>query len=163
LDLGGRGWRISEFEANLIYRVSSRTARTTQRNPVSGKKKSTFGKPCFAIWRFQGSPLVVSFLLGWVGQSLMSSTTANTDYMWGSRNERNMTESLLSVSILLQCLREAETVELEESPQDQCRKGTDTHQGKPGQWSLCALLPAKYEKWKPPGLRTKGVRSTMWL
>lgn len=74
-----------------------------------------------------------------------------------------MTESLLSVSILLQCLREAETVELEESPQDQCRKGTDTHQGKPGQWSLCALLPAKYEKWKPPGLRTKGFRSTMWL
>jgi hypothetical protein len=36
-------------------------------------------------------------------------------------------------------------------------------QGKPGQWSLCALLPAKYEKWKPPGLRTKGFRSTMWL
>lgn len=36
-------------------------------------------------------------------------------------------------------------------------------QGKAGQWSLCALFPAKYEKWKPPGLRTKGVRSTMWL
>jgi hypothetical protein len=35
--LGGRGRRISEFEASLVYRVSSRTARATQRNPVSKK------------------------------------------------------------------------------------------------------------------------------
>jgi hypothetical protein len=34
------GRRISEFEASLVYRVSSRTARSTQRNPVSEKKKS---------------------------------------------------------------------------------------------------------------------------
>jgi DNA-nicking Smr family endonuclease len=33
--LGGRGRRISEFEASLVYRVSSRTARAIQRNPVS--------------------------------------------------------------------------------------------------------------------------------
>ena len=32
--LGGRGRRISEFKDSLVYRVSSRTARTTQRNPV---------------------------------------------------------------------------------------------------------------------------------
>jgi hypothetical protein len=32
--LGGRGRQISEFEASLVYRVSSRTARATQRNPV---------------------------------------------------------------------------------------------------------------------------------
>jgi hypothetical protein len=32
--LGGRGRWISEFKANLVYRVSSRTARATQRNPV---------------------------------------------------------------------------------------------------------------------------------
>jgi hypothetical protein len=32
--LGGRGRWISEFEARLVYRVSSRTARATQRNPV---------------------------------------------------------------------------------------------------------------------------------
>jgi hypothetical protein len=32
---GGRGRQISEFEASLVYKVSSRTARTTQRNPVS--------------------------------------------------------------------------------------------------------------------------------
>jgi hypothetical protein len=38
--LGGRGRRISEFEARLVYRVSSRTARAIQRNPVSKKKKT---------------------------------------------------------------------------------------------------------------------------
>jgi hypothetical protein len=38
--LGGRGRRISEFEASLVYRVSSRTARATQRNPVSKKQKN---------------------------------------------------------------------------------------------------------------------------
>jgi hypothetical protein len=36
--LGGRGRQISEFEASLLYRVSSRTARATQRNPVSKNK-----------------------------------------------------------------------------------------------------------------------------
>jgi hypothetical protein len=35
---GGRGRQISEFEASLVYRVSSRTARATQRNPVSKNK-----------------------------------------------------------------------------------------------------------------------------
>jgi hypothetical protein len=33
--LGGRGRRISEFKASLVYKVSSRTARAIQRNPVS--------------------------------------------------------------------------------------------------------------------------------
>jgi hypothetical protein len=37
--LGGRGRWISEFEASLLYRVSSRTSRTTQRNPVSENQK----------------------------------------------------------------------------------------------------------------------------
>jgi hypothetical protein len=36
--LGGRGRWISEFEASLVYKVSSRTARDIQRNPVSKKK-----------------------------------------------------------------------------------------------------------------------------
>jgi hypothetical protein len=35
--LGGRGRWISEFEASLVYKVSSRTARAIQRNPVSEK------------------------------------------------------------------------------------------------------------------------------
>jgi hypothetical protein len=37
--LGGRGSQISEFKANLVYKVSSRTARATQRNPVPKNKK----------------------------------------------------------------------------------------------------------------------------
>jgi hypothetical protein len=32
--LGGRGRQISEFEASLVYKVSSRTARAILRNPV---------------------------------------------------------------------------------------------------------------------------------
>jgi hypothetical protein len=36
--LGGRGRQISEFEASLVYRVCSRTARAIQRNPVSKNK-----------------------------------------------------------------------------------------------------------------------------
>jgi hypothetical protein len=39
--LGGRGRQISEFEASLVYKVSSRTARAIQRNPDSKKKKKT--------------------------------------------------------------------------------------------------------------------------
>jgi hypothetical protein len=35
---GGRGRRISEFQASLVYKVSSRTARAIQRNPVSKKQ-----------------------------------------------------------------------------------------------------------------------------
>ena len=34
-----RGRQISEFEASLFYKVSYRTARATQRNPVSKEKK----------------------------------------------------------------------------------------------------------------------------
>jgi hypothetical protein len=30
---------MSEFEASLVYRVSSRTVRATQRNPVSKNQK----------------------------------------------------------------------------------------------------------------------------
>jgi hypothetical protein len=37
--LGGRGRQISEFEASLVYKMSSRTARATQRNPVLKKPK----------------------------------------------------------------------------------------------------------------------------
>jgi hypothetical protein len=43
--LGGRGRWISEFEASLVYKVSSRTARATQRNPVSKKEKKTESFP----------------------------------------------------------------------------------------------------------------------
>ena len=39
--LRGRGRRLSEFEASLVYRVSSKTARAVWRNPVSKKKPKT--------------------------------------------------------------------------------------------------------------------------
>jgi hypothetical protein len=39
--LGGRGRQISEFEASLVYKVSSKTARATQRNPVLKKQNKT--------------------------------------------------------------------------------------------------------------------------
>jgi hypothetical protein len=42
--LGGRGRQISEFEASLVYKVSSRTARATQRNPVSKNKTKQTNK-----------------------------------------------------------------------------------------------------------------------
>jgi hypothetical protein len=42
--LGGRGRWISEFEASLVYRVSSRTARAIQRNTVSNKTKKPNNK-----------------------------------------------------------------------------------------------------------------------
>lgn len=34
-----RGRQVSKFKASRAYRTSSKTAKTTQRNPVSGKKK----------------------------------------------------------------------------------------------------------------------------
>jgi hypothetical protein len=37
--LGSRGRWISEFEASLVYRVSSRTARAIQRNPRRKEKE----------------------------------------------------------------------------------------------------------------------------
>jgi hypothetical protein len=38
--LGGRGRRISEFKASVVYRESSRTARATQRNHVLKNQKN---------------------------------------------------------------------------------------------------------------------------
>jgi hypothetical protein len=36
--LGGRGRQIYEFEASLVYRVTSRAVRATQRNPALESK-----------------------------------------------------------------------------------------------------------------------------
>jgi hypothetical protein len=43
--LGVRGRQNSEIKASLVYRVSSRTARATQRNPVSKTNKQAKPKP----------------------------------------------------------------------------------------------------------------------
>jgi hypothetical protein len=37
--MGGRGRRISELKASLVYRVHFRTVRAIQRNPIKKKKK----------------------------------------------------------------------------------------------------------------------------
>jgi hypothetical protein len=55
--LGGRGRWISEFKASLVYRVSSRTAKVTQRNPVlkKTKNKNNNKKKDFAILIFKST------------------------------------------------------------------------------------------------------------
>ena len=60
--MGGRGRRISEFEASLVYKVSSRTARAIQRNPVSknktpGPSKHRSGCPQSANGWITGLPM----------------------------------------------------------------------------------------------------------
>jgi hypothetical protein len=47
--LGGRSRQISEFEASLVYRVSSRTARATQRNPCFEKVDNS--KSVSGVWQ----------------------------------------------------------------------------------------------------------------
>jgi hypothetical protein len=48
--LGGRGRWVFEFKASLVYRVSSRTARAIQRNPVL---KKTTTKKSVLLSKFQ--------------------------------------------------------------------------------------------------------------
>ena len=47
--LGSGGRKISRFEANLVYRLSSRTARTTQRNPFLKTKMKQNRKHWFIL------------------------------------------------------------------------------------------------------------------
>jgi hypothetical protein len=42
--LGGRGRQISEFKASLVYRVSSRTARTTEKPCLEKTKQNKTNK-----------------------------------------------------------------------------------------------------------------------
>jgi hypothetical protein len=51
----------SEFEVSLVYRVSSRTARTTQRNPVLKKKEKKKRGGYFPDWRVE-CPCLISVL-----------------------------------------------------------------------------------------------------
>jgi hypothetical protein len=54
-----RGRRISEFEASLVYRVSSRTARATQRNPVLKNKTNRFIHDPSILHIFQKEDILV--------------------------------------------------------------------------------------------------------
>jgi hypothetical protein len=60
--LGDKGRRISEFEASLVYRVSSRTAKATQRNPVLKNQKKKKKKCLCAM--YDSIPYVCSALGG---------------------------------------------------------------------------------------------------
>jgi hypothetical protein len=63
--LGGRGRQISEFEASLVYKVSSRIARAIQRNPVSKNKNKTTAKSThLEVLGFFKVPLSSGYLLG---------------------------------------------------------------------------------------------------
>ena len=56
--LGRQRQADSEFEASLVYRVSSRSARATQRNPVLKKQKTFFKiKNCNLLPKLYSSPL----------------------------------------------------------------------------------------------------------
>jgi hypothetical protein len=52
--LRGRDRRIFEFEASLVYRVRSKTAKATQRNPVLEKPKKEKRKKalCPRNWNY---------------------------------------------------------------------------------------------------------------
>jgi hypothetical protein len=74
--LGGRGRRISEFEASLVYRVSSRTARATEKPCLEKPKKKKKKKKNYCcvivvvvvvvIWRQScGSPGWLQCSQGW--------------------------------------------------------------------------------------------------
>jgi hypothetical protein len=57
--LGGRGRWISEFEASLVYRVSSRTARAIQRNPVSKNQNKKQKNPSQANKVYKKKTLLI--------------------------------------------------------------------------------------------------------
>jgi hypothetical protein len=84
-------WEISEFEASLVYKVISRTAKATQRNPVSNhhhpqKKEKNMKSPQIpgevgtsltvqnTLWthhRFSGYIIFTYFCLSLIGKALM--------------------------------------------------------------------------------------------
>jgi hypothetical protein len=44
----GKGKQTSKFEASLVYRVSSRTSRATQKNLLKNKQTTTTAKMYYA-------------------------------------------------------------------------------------------------------------------
>jgi hypothetical protein len=57
LETGCRGRQISEFEASLVYKMSSRTARAIQRNPVLKTKNKTKQKKPKKTWKQGGGEI----------------------------------------------------------------------------------------------------------
>jgi hypothetical protein len=71
--LGGRGRQISEFKASLVYKVSSRTGRTAQRNPASNKQKNK------KTGRLAGSAIKNVYHWGWRDGSVVKSTDCSSE------------------------------------------------------------------------------------
>jgi uncharacterized membrane protein (DUF485 family) len=66
--LGGRGRWISEFEASLVYKLSSRTVRGTQKNLVSKKQnKQRYKVKCLStssmLMRYVSFELVSAYMM----------------------------------------------------------------------------------------------------
>jgi hypothetical protein len=75
--LGGRGRQISEFQASLVYRVSSRTARAIQRNPVLEKKKKK--AVTLKFWKFL---FTSNYFVGDLGKELTMWVLLQSSKYW---------------------------------------------------------------------------------
>jgi hypothetical protein len=103
--LGGRGRWISEFEASLVYRMSSRTARAAQRNPVlkiKKKKKKKKKEPppvteqrSFGLVYEAGSYLSIGFLRK---RRRMGEKKASTCFVSGHLDEGAVCVNILHSS-----------------------------------------------------------------
>jgi hypothetical protein len=60
--LGGRDRQIFELETSLVYKVSSRTAKTIQRNPVSKNKNNPPPKKKNLSWKMHHTSIYSSQL-----------------------------------------------------------------------------------------------------
>jgi hypothetical protein len=97
--LGGRGRRISEFEASLVYKVSSRTARAIQRNPVSKnqKKKDTYNLYIYKKPYTRAGPISTLYA---IKVSFLSITLSYylLCFIWAALNFRAMFLQLLTMA-----------------------------------------------------------------
>jgi hypothetical protein len=88
--LGGRGRQISEFEASLVCKVSSRTARATQRNPVS---KNQINKIKVKRGKFK---TILSYNVSLCQPGLQSEFKASLGYImrlcWGEKEKERERE-----------------------------------------------------------------------
>jgi hypothetical protein len=73
--LGGRSKQISEFEASLVYKVSSRTVKATQRNPVSKNKNKTNKTKC-SLQKHNWHAKIVKTYLKWGNKDYSSGRMA---------------------------------------------------------------------------------------
>jgi len=81
---GGRGRWVSEFKTSLVYKVSSRTARATLRNPVLKRKNKNMKEKNVCAW--WGTLLIQ--VLGRQKQADVHQPEASLVYRMSSRTLR---------------------------------------------------------------------------